>query len=248
MFGLRPRLPVSEEERLWVDGGFDRLSRLLGPGRMINARVVVPTDEFFPDAYDKRDAGLRALFRRVCGYMGVDPAGVDLEVIPDASEVIEALPAYEYAGEGPAGLHFGATDAERPLIAVKQSTLKDPLAAVAVLAHELGHVILLGGGHLRRDEPDMEPMTDLATVFLGLGVFTANASRRFVQFQDERKQGWRMNRLGYLSEVVYGYALARFAQLRRETQPTWIAHLSTNQKAYFLQSAAWLRTRVLPTQ
>lgn len=215
---------------------------------MFNSRVVLPTDEFFPDVYDKRESGLKLLFRRVCGYMGVDPATVDLEVIPDSSEIIEALPAYQSSDEGPAGLHFGGTDSERPLIAVKQSALKDPLVVIAILAHELGHVILLGGGHLSRDEEDMEPMTDLVTVYLGMGIFTANASRRFLQFQDDRKQGWSASRLGYLSEVIYGYALARFAQLRGETQPTWIAHLSTNQKSYFKQSAAWLRTRTVPTQ
>jgi hypothetical protein len=251
MFGLRPRLPITEEERIWVDQGFERLGRMLGSRRIIDVRVVLPTDEFFPDVYDKQESGLTLLFRRVCGYMCVDPASVDLEVIPDSSEIIESLPEYHRSGhdDGPAGLHFGATDTdERPLIAVKQSALKDPLKSIAVIAHELGHVILLGGGHLRRDEEDMEPMTDLVTVYLGMGIFTANASHRFQQFQDDRKQGWSMSRLGYLSEVIYGYALARFARLRGETQPTWIAHLSTNQKSYFKQSAAWLRTRAAPTQ
>lgn len=88
------------------------------------------------------------------------------------------------------------------------------MKVVATLAHELGHVILLGGDHLKRDEEDMEPMTDLVTVYLGLGIFTANASRRLEQHQDERKQGWSMSRLGYLPEVVFAYALARFAKER----------------------------------
>ena len=105
MFGLRPRLPVTEEERVWVDRGFERLGCLLGSRRLTDARVVLP-----------------------------------------------------------------------------------------------------------------------------------------------KKQGWTMSRLGYLSEVIYGYALARFAQLRGETQPTWILHLSTNQKSYFKQSAAWLRTRAESTR
>jgi hypothetical protein len=117
----------------------------------------------------------------------------------------------------------------------------DPLAAVATLAHELGHVILLDGGHLERDAEDMEPMTDLVTVYLGLGVFTANASRQFRQYQDDRRQGWSMSRLGYLPETVFGYALACFAKERGENQPAWAEQLSTNLKAWFRQSAAWLR-------
>ncbi|MGA2216755.1 MAG: hypothetical protein ABSG51_01625 [Terracidiphilus sp.] len=247
MFGLRPKLPVTEEERLWVDEGFRRLSRMLGWSRMHNAAVILPTDEFFPDLYTPTEAGLEALFRRVCKYMSVPRTQVGLAVIPDSSELVEMLPAYSYKPEGPAGLHYGKRwEGERPLVAVRHSLLKDPLSVVATLAHELGHVILLGGGHLDPDTEDMEPMTDLVTVYLGFGVFTANAARRFQQFQDDRKQGWSMSRLGYLPEPVYAYALARFAQQRGEVKPTWTAHLSTNLKAWFRESTNWLQNDNLP--
>ena len=224
-----------------MDEGFRRLARMLGSNRMQNAAVVLPTGEYFPDPYSPTEAGLDALFRRVCGYMGVNPNHVELSVIPDSSELVEMLPEYSYRPDGPAGLHYGSgSDEEHPLIAVRQSLLKDPLVAVATLAHELGHVVLLDGGHMSRDAEDMEPMTDLVTVYLGMGVFNANASRRFLQFQNDRRQGWSMNRLGYLPEGVFAYALARFAKDRGEEKPEWAAHLSTNLKAWFRQSATWL--------
>lgn len=241
MFGLRPKLPVSEEDHLWVDEGFRRLERMLGPRRMLDASVVLPTDEFFPDPYDKRETGVRALFRRVCDYMQVDPERVDLEMIPDESELMAMLPAYRHSSHDPAGLHYGETAEERALIGIKQSLLRDPVCVVATLAHELCHVILLDGGRMNRNVGDMEPMTDLATVFLGMGIFTANAANRFEQFQDNTTAGWHASRQGYLPELVYGYALARFAAERGEERPTWIAHLSTNVREYFRQSAAWLR-------
>ncbi len=249
MFGLRPKLPVTEEERLWVDEGFRRLSRILGWSRMHNAAVILPCDEHFPDPWDGTEGALEALFRRVCGYMCVDPNKVELTIIPDTSELIEMLPEYHYKPEGPAGLHFGSSDEEeRPLVAIRRSLSKDPLSVVATLAHELGHVILLDRGHLRRDEEDMEPMTDLVTVYLGLGVFTANASRRFIKYQNDRSEGWSMSRLGYLPEVAFGYALARFAKERGESQPEWANHLSTNLKAWFRQSAAWLKQDSQPIE
>jgi hypothetical protein len=249
MFGLRPKLPVTEDERLWVDEGFRRLSRMLGASRMRNALAVLPTDEYFPDPFRPTEAGLESLFFRVCGYMGVPRGKVDLEIIPDSSELIEMLPAYSYQADGPAGLHFGSTgEGELPLVAVRSSLLKDPLAAVATLAHELGHVILLGGGHVSRDAEDMEPLTDLVTVYLGMGVFTSNAARRFQQFQDDRRQGWSMSRLGYLPETVYAYALARFAHERGEDRPAWTGHLSTNLKTWFRQSANWLKSDARPIQ
>lgn len=247
MFGLGPKLPVTDEERLWVDEGFHRLSRMLGSSRIHNAKVVLPTDEYFPDPFTPTEAGLEALFRRVCTYMGVPRSHVELAIIPDSSEIVEMLPAYRHKSEGPAGLHFGKhSEEEHPLVAVRQRLLKDPLTVVATLAHELGHVILLGGGHLDPEAEDMEPMTDLVTVYLGLGVFNANASRRFQQFQDDRKQGWSMNRLGYLPEPVFAYALARFARERGEEKPAWTSHLSTNLKVWFRQSADWLKKENSP--
>jgi len=128
----------------------------------------------------------------------------------------------------------------RLVIAVRSSKLKNPLAVVATMAHELAHVILLGGNLVDRESQDMEPLTDLTTVFLGLGIFTANAAAQFEQHQDGRSQGWSMQRLGYLSEEMYGYALAKFAFERGEKQPDWKKYLSTNVAAYFKRSSKWL--------
>jgi hypothetical protein len=244
MFGFRPKLPVTDEERIWVDEGFSRFKRMLGEKRILQCPVIEPTDQFFPDPYDRTEAALEAIFSRVCEYMQVERNQVELAVIPDSSSVIEALPEYGIKSNDPAGLHFGLSDTEKPLIGIRQSLLKDPLTVVATIAHELGHVILLDGGHLSRQAEDMEPMTDLLTVFLGLGIFTANACCRFTKFHDDRHEGWSINRLGYLPEVVYGYALAVFAQERGEGNPAWSAHLSTNVKTYFKRSVAWIEQGV----
>jgi hypothetical protein len=52
MLGFSPKLPVSHEQRLWTNEGFSRLERLLGRRRMLEAKVVEPTAEDFPDPYD----------------------------------------------------------------------------------------------------------------------------------------------------------------------------------------------------
>jgi hypothetical protein len=49
-----------------------------------------------------------------------------------------------------------------------------------------------------------------------------------------------MQSLGYLPEQVYGYALAKSAAERGEAKAEWARHLSTNVRAYFKQSRAWL--------
>ena len=283
MFGLRQKLPVTEEERLWVDEGFSRLSRMLGSSRMQNVTVVLPTDEFFPDPWDASEVGLKALFSRVCGYMGVNPSQVELQIDPDpaiipesneldepssghgmgailgqvdlsivpdtvtssdSNELVEAMPVFTSRGwrNETASRYIAGSGEQRPTIAINRSLLSDTLTLVASLAHELGLVILLDGGHTQRDAKNIEPLTDLLTVYLGLGVFTANASRNFRKYQPDGRRGWSMSRLGFLSETVFGYALARFAKERGEIEPAWAKYLSTNLKAWFRQSAAWLRT------
>jgi hypothetical protein len=241
MLGFRPKLPINEEDRQWVNHGFDRLSLALGRSRMLDAEVILPTAEHFPDYYDGTEETLEALFGRLCGYMRVDRASIELEVLPDeTAELRELLPFWRSNSERCAGLFIHPENSSRMVIAVHGAKLKDPLVLVATLAHELSHAVLLGGKLVNRNEADMEPLTDLLTVFLGFGVFTANTAARFQQHQRGRRQGWSMQRLGYLPEEVYGYALAKFAQERGEKSPPWIKHLTTNVRAYYKRSWAWL--------
>jgi hypothetical protein len=107
-------------------------------------------------------------------------------------------------------------------------------------AHELGHVILLRPGLVGRDEPDMEPLNDLLTVFHGFGVFNANSVFQFQQYTSYDRQGWSTRRLGYLSEQQFGYALARFATERGERSPAWAKYLNTNVSSSWKRSMGWI--------
>jgi len=251
MLGFSPKLPISDADRQWVDEGFRRLEKLLGRKRLLDAKVVLPTADDFPDAYDATPAAAAILFRRLCAYMKVDRSKVELEVFPDETEQLrEILPYWRDRDNHAAGLYFDHATGDNTeeqlnegkcmVVAIRSTQLKDPLSLVATLAHELGHVILLGGRLLDPKSPDHEPLTDLLTVFLGLGIFTANCAARFRQYQDDRRQGWSMQRLGYLPEQAYGYALAKFAAERGEHKAEWVKHLSTNVRAYFKQSCSWL--------
>jgi len=257
MFGLTPKLPVSDDERIWVNLGFHRLERILGRNRMVEAPVILPTPLFFPDRYDETEAAVHSMFRRICDYMKVSPEGIALEILSDETgELRKLLPQWRASERGAAGLYVppSANDeelkasqsddcqiaADTTMVCVHASQLKDPLALVATIAHELGHVILLGGGLMKPDVADMEPMTDLLAVFLGFGVFRANSAFQFKQYQDDRRQGWSVQRQGYLSEEIYGYALARYAEERNEEKPEWVSFLSTNIRAYYKRSRSWL--------
>jgi hypothetical protein len=242
MFGLgKPNLPTSEEERVWLDASFQRLARLLGRRTLLEAKVMLPIPECFPDPYDASEAAMLRLFGRVADAMQIDPLSVDVGVfdnsIPDASRL---LPFYSAKSDGAGGVYLH-DPTQRPRIGVNADQLRDPMALVATLAHELGHIMLLRPGLVERDEPDMEPLNDLVVVFMGLGVFAANSAFRFEQHTSYDRQGWSTKRLGYLSEELFGYALARFALERGELKPAWASYVSSNVAPYLHRSLAWLK-------
>ena len=245
MLGFSPKLPVNQEERLWVDEGFVRLEAMLSRRRLLETKVVLPDAEHFPDAFDGNEASVEALVHRICEYMQIDQTRIKLEIFPDEAEEFRENSLWSIQTNRPAGIYFGHESVKeedcRVVIALKSSVLKDPIVLVATIAHELGHLILLGDGHVDRSTPDHEPMTDLLTVFLGLGIFTANSAARFNHYEHGGGwTSWSMRRLGYLSQEIYGYALAKFAAERSENKPDWTRYLSTNVRAYFKRSSAWL--------
>jgi hypothetical protein len=240
IFGRKPKLPITGEQKDWVDRSFLRLANILGVQRTLDAVVILPTPEYFPDRYDGSETALQNLFGRVATAMHVNPTDIDVTLFSSGYETTRDLvPFYSGSHSGAGGLYFHDVT-RRPHISVNEVQLKDPTSLVAVLAHEIGHVILLRPGLVQGEEADMEPLNDLLMVFLGLGVFTANAAFQFQQFSDNQQQGWSTNRLGYLSEEFLGYALARFAFERGETKPVWAAYLSTNVATYFKRSLGWL--------
>ncbi len=121
-------------------------------------------------------------------------------------------------------------------MAIDRASIGNPASLLAVIAHELGHVRLLGEGRIPAGRPDHEPLTDLLTVYLGLGILTANASFEFSQ----GTRGWRAQRLGYMTEQMFGYALACYARLRGERQPPWARYLDTNPRIYMKHGLRYL--------
>ena len=245
MFGLKPKAPISAEAQTWVEEAFARLTTLQGRDRLLSLPVVLPTAAFFPNDFQPTEASVQDTLDRVCAFMEVDPHRVVLDVFDDLEEEVtrkirQSMPYWRGQTEGAAGTYREDTELEKFKISVNRSRLKDPMTLIAVLAHELGHVRLLGDARLDHDAPDMEPLTDLVTVFWGMGVFNANAAARFSQYDDGTKQGWSMKRLGYLSEPTFAYALAVFAYERGERNPPWSKYLTVNVGTYFRQSLKFL--------
>ncbi|MBC8029971.1 MAG: hypothetical protein H7Z16_07655 [Pyrinomonadaceae bacterium] len=227
-----PKCPVEAEDKEWIEESMLWFIEEFGADTLRNTSVILPTAQFFPDQFSGDEDDLRALVNRVCDYMNVDPGRVELDIFTDRrAGAGRDLPVYEDSYSGAAG-HYRKRRGKF-VVSLESSQASDPTCLIATIAHELGHVRLLGEDRVTVDYEDHEPLTDLLTVFLGMGVFTGNSVFRFRQWDDAFSQGWQTERRGYMTEEMFGYALASLAWLRWEIKPPWSKYLEANVSAYF---------------
>ena len=239
LLGLAPpKLPVTSEEKDWIEESFLWLMNDLGTG-LLSSPIILPTAEFFPDPYAGQREDVMPMLVRLCEYMSVDPDTLKLEFYSESrDDYLRTLPFYEGQKVGSAG-HYRIRKGKQ-IIGIETSQLSNTTSLVATLAHELGHAILLGEDRLSSTEDDHEPLTDLLTVYYGLGIFSANSAFQFSQFESGGYQGWRAQTNGYLSEQMFGYALAVYAWIRGETKPAWYKYLDDGVKVYCQNSLKYL--------
>jgi hypothetical protein len=173
------------------------------------------------------------VFAKVADYLSIDPGRVDLELYAERPFTSHGAPAHSAAG------HY-RTRKGRPVIAIE--TGQPMKSLVSTVAHELGHVLLLADGRISHTRRDHEPLTDLLTVHFGLGIFSANAAFEFSSHQS----GWSWEKLGYLTEPMYGYALARYAWLDGDAKPRWAEHLDLNPRACMRQGLRYFKSQAAP--
>lgn len=222
LFGLfSPKLPLAVREKAWTEVRMRWLAGQFGLNRLLRTAVVLPDDQWFPDDYAGTPEDARRFLDRIARFMEIDPSSIQLEICEDTE-----MP-------GAAGLY------QPGLIRLAEGMLADPVALVAVLAHELAHDLLRSRGLLETDF-DAEWVTDLLPVFLGLGVFTANATLREKSEHSGHISWWSIRRRGYLNSCVIGYALALFAWLREERNPEWAKFLRLDAAHTFAAGLRYL--------
>jgi hypothetical protein len=216
--------PVDEKMRAWIEYRMSWLANEFGLETWWSSEAVVPADKYFPDRYDGSENSILQMFARTCAYMGVDPDEVSIRLYTE-SQNADLGAGVAIAGDvgGTAGLY---THDGKHVVMIEASGMSNPVGIVGTMAHELSHVRLLGEGRVTGDEDDHEQLTDLATVFFGLGVFSANSVLLYEQWSKDGWSGWRTGKKGYLNERDFAYALALWAYVRRDK--AWISHVRPN--------------------
>lgn len=201
-----------------------------------NRSLVLPTDEYFPVASTLKGHDLAlALFERTISLAGLKDWPCRLVAQDEdvtLSDLMGAVPQLRSSCNGTAGTFSIGRD-RRVEISYSARILESPGQFVATIAHELAHYLMAtistappGGSNAE------EPATDVCAVFLGFGVFAANAAFSFRQFQSGNRSGWESSHMGYLDERGLAYALAVFLELRGLDTELLRTHLDPNPRTY----------------
>ncbi|MBB5983413.1 hypothetical protein [Kribbella solani] len=209
----RERLPGGS--RRWIRASMDWLVAEFG--RDVPHRPIAVPADLIPVAYDGSHAAATELCGRVDGRMDLRPGQCGLSFELDCVRRPGGGTVKEQSGRWMRGT-------EQNLIQLAPALPADPVALIAIYAHEVGHELLLGSGRITpAARPDHESLTDLLTVFYGLGIFTANAA--YERRPRPNGRGKQPLARGYLREAALSEALAYYAMLRGERHPEWERHL-----------------------
>ena len=233
--------PVDEETRLWLERCMLWLTSSFGKDSIKNRKVLIPDYKDFPIQYNGQHQTAFDTLKIIAPQMEINPDEIHLDIYKEGLQELDTGGAFgnrifmkhEEGEKLSGGLYFGKEDDNKYHIGLEEKKLKEPIEMVSALSHELAHIKLLGE---KRIEKNNEHLTDLTTIIFGLGIFNANSAFQTKSGYDS----WGWSKLGYLTQMQWGYALALFAYIREEENPDWIEFLARNVKADFKQSAKFI--------
>ncbi|MBD8387071.1 hypothetical protein [Dysgonomonas sp. BGC7] len=225
--------PLDYEQRKYFENNILFLNGAFPEPPMDTRKVFTPSDKDFPIKWDdSEETAIRAL-KIVSENMQINFDDIELDFYTEGMTEFSAN-----GGEPPiflvndeeqeytAGLYFDKKENGKYEISINKTCLSNPESLIGTIAHELSHIKLLGEDKIVEND---EYLTDLATVFFGFGIFSANSSFHFFKQSDR----WGYNSTGYLKFDEWAYCLALFAFLRYEDNPEWSKHLNLTIKKEF---------------
>jgi len=210
LFRAKTKSFLDARRRRWQFDAFAWLLRGCGGfPRFSDTALVLPIEEHFPDRDLKGHAAAAALFRRVRDHAGMADWPCIAEPVPTADLVTPQSGDARAAAGRIRIIHYPPG--------------LQPEALVAHFAHELARYLVETFEQTPPAGTELyEPAVDLATVFLGFGVFMANTAARPI----DGRPRWDLNE----GELVH--ALALFCHLRKWPEESVTPHLDAHVRKY----------------
>ncbi|MCZ4126172.1 hypothetical protein, partial [Streptomyces sp. H39-S7] len=202
---------MPEKQRAWTERWLRWCVEEFGPATPPR-EIALPG--FVPADFTGSQEHAELLVRRVGAVMGADVSGIGVLLVESPEDVQDRK---HQVGEYRRVLGRAVIELDRRVAA-------RPDSFAGLVAHELAHARLIGEGRVAElgiSHSEEERLTDLVTVYLGMGVLSANAADDYTkaagysvmpvgELTDRMLTGRRddpWHRMGYLSPGEYGYAL-----------------------------------------
>jgi hypothetical protein len=231
---LRPHLSSADKD--WVENNFIWFIEVFGLDRLKAQPFIIPSIGNFPYKNLHDSVQFELLYQQLCKYWDVNPDEIVVKFFDDVR-------SKQWSNLAPIGTHnepggtyhqLYTTDEKRFIIRLANSNLDNLQLAVTIVSHELGHVKLLGGKFIESNHPGMEPLTDLASIFFGFGIFVANT----VITGD---MNW-IGHFGYLSNEVISYTNALICYCTGNNANDYKSLLNNNTRRLFEEDFEFLVT------
>lgn len=226
--------PISEDDRKWMENSFLWLMTKFGLEKIRNLNILLPTFEQFPITL-KSELDIRKVADIVANQMDIDCKCIELGFYSEGNAYFggdlghNLMPSFINGSSYSAGRYLGKNSHGKFIIQIELSQLNNIERLVATLAHEFSHIKILGYELLSFND---EQLTDLVTVFFGLGIFNANSAFRFFSSFNS----WSYYSQGYLTQQEWGYALALFSYIRQDRDHSWGKYLTANIRSDLRES------------
>jgi hypothetical protein len=215
MFWSKPKSPITTEDEEWTEGN---LNWLIDEFKDPKVKTITPSKEFFDYKFTGQQKDAEYILETVKKLMDVQSNNFELKYFSEHNEKdyqkygvskSEGLnDSFEYATGT-----YQETESGPTIISIETRQLKNPVALIATISHELAHHKLLGENRIEEND---EFLTDLTAIFFGFGIFLNNSKFNFSQWQDDSHQGWAMNTSGYLPKQIINFAIAYLNYYRQD--------------------------------
>jgi len=238
MFGLFKKETneptVTPQDKDWIEKNVDWFIQTFGLDKLASTPFILPTNENFPYDNLKDDGQFQKLFEQLCRLWEISPNEIKVKFFDDfaSKQWTTWIPHGKWNDAGGLYSQEYTLGEKRFNIQLAKSNLNNPQLLVAVLSHELAHVKLLGGNYVNRNDVDMEPLTDLACIFFGFGIFVANSC--------QTKDIYWIGRSGYLPNEIISYTNALICYITQSDSAEYLEYLNTNTNELFQQDLSFL--------
>lgn len=240
MFGLFKKNDltptVTPEDKEWIELNLIWFIQVFGFDKLRGQPFILPTQDNFPYSDLNDSDQFQKLFVQLCKYWDVNSNEIEIKFFDDfkSKQWTTWIPRGKF--EEPTGLYSKNSRSEEKqfIIQIAKSNLLNYQALVSVMSHELAHVKLLGGNYVHRNAPDMEPLTDLASMFFGFGIFVANSCQT-------KDINWISQR-GYLPKQLISYINSLICHITDYSHEECLKYLNFNTSDLFKQDCKFLQS------